>query len=519
MPRVPRIVAQSGAYFKAFQPFLNPVLQAQRVRMRRIVSPMLPIVSYRVVNTPPSRFFNEAVIITKDFVSDINRALQVTITRQQDLKKMKMMMPRVSSFVAIAKAMEAETIDIHSLASRVQSMAFNRMMALRRVFEFGTPTELAKYVVYGRRIPTGLALTQQIMRSLENIPQPDPNSFGFVIDFSAAGSLNEFLGSFFMAFGRNKAIRNEVRNLLSGIKGVGKFKITSMGIVKETKAGIRSIPTKALQRVADLVIGKYLEPALDKLFEEVVKDIFLREPSSVSRWFPARPISRKGLKDQKHSLLGMLLTGRAEFIQVESTNGWAGVFHRFETDLAPYWYVVQYGYPKNIRPRTHQVLALRDPDPEFWQKVQWFFGVPVGRYRVNKSSVSLHPAIAKKYRNKPYYEVSAGTKARVPLLLPSGRKFSMALWREERASFTPVVRAGKVVTYSLSVKPTEGLFRKEVRGQRASMFVERIIARMAQRQRMLTQAFFNAASAYLFAGTKEWEYISNMFARSGGLGG
>lgn len=530
-PKIPKAVTSPGAYFQALQPFLSPVLRSGGVVMSKIVSPMLPVVPLRAASLPlGNKFYNEVVMVTKDILTSIGNAQFVTFVKSNELKRMKTMLPRVELFVAMSKAMEYEAEDINAAASRITSLAFNRMKNLRRLFEEGTSAKLSKYVLYGRRMPAGTILTQHMfdvisalnreVKSQTAARSMSPHSFGFVIDFSAAGGLGEFLGSFFMALGRNRQIRQEIRAELSRIKGIGKFKITAAGIVKETKAGVRSIPTRHLQSIADKVIERYIVPSLNELFYEVVEDFFLREPTSVSRWFPARPMSRKGLKDRKHSLLGMMLTGRAEIYPTKSGRGFAGVFQRFDTNLAPYWYIVQYGYPRSIQPRTHKVLALRDPDPHFWHSVQWFFGAPANRQiKVNKTSTVYHPYPRRKYRGHYYYEAPKGMKARFPVLLPSGKKFSMAMWREEHVEYTPAVSEGKIRTYALTVAPPQTQYRKEVRGQRASLFIERIIAKMAQKQKILTQSFFRAATAYLYAAADEWKYISDLMSRSGGLGG
>jgi hypothetical protein len=49
--------------------------------------------------------------------------------------------------------------------------------------------------------------------------------------------------------------------------------------------------------------------------------------------------------------------------------------------------------------------------------------------------------------------------------------------------------------------------KKEVKGQRASLFIERLVAMMAERQKILERSFFNAASAYVAVGEQVWNDI------------
>jgi hypothetical protein len=97
------------------------------------------------------------------------------------------------------------------------------------------------------------------------------------------------------------------------------------------------------------------------LFKKAVNDIFFVEPTSVSRWFPARPMGRKSLGGQ--GLAQMLMTGHAVFMPIMGKKGFAGAFIGFDTQKAPYWHVVQYGFHGTIEPTTSPFLTLKDPDP------------------------------------------------------------------------------------------------------------------------------------------------------------
>jgi hypothetical protein len=255
---------------------------------------------------------------------------------------------------------------------------------------------------------------------------------------------------------------------------------------------------------------------MQKVWREVILDFFLKEPSSVSRWFPQRPMARKGLQERtrRTSLLGMLLTGKVEFQRVGS-HGFAGAFTQFEVQRAPYWPVVQYGYPGVITPRERKYLALQDPPG--WRSVLWFFGAPVTAPKFSERGIRLHTGL-----KRSFFYSAAIEQATVRTALPaSGTRFWFRMKNKEATKpFVPAVsmevspvlsrKGRRVVTFALKTQITYSatkvqgkkpvVFQRKVQGQRPSMFIERILARFAERQDELLHAIFRAARAYVELG-------------------
>ena len=343
-----------------------------------------------------------------------------------------------------------------------------------------------------------------------------PGDFAIVIDFTIGRSMAAFLAAILGAFeGRSmRAARTQILNQLKDagfelIVGPKRARLRRRGVTETTK---RWELAETLAQSLSLHLG----PMMQKVWREVVSDFFLREPSSVSRWFPQRPMARKGLRDQtrRTSLLGMLLTGKVEFQRV-ADHGFAGAFTRFEVQRAPYWPVVQYGFPGEITPRERKYLALQDPPG--WRSVLWFFGAPVTAPKLSERGIRLHTGL-----KRSFFYSAAIEQTMVRTTLPaSGTRFWFRMKSKEATKplvpavsteVAPVVsRKGKrVVTFALKTQITYSatkvqgkkpvVFQRKVQGQRPSMFIERILARFAERQDALLQATFQAARAYVELG-------------------
>jgi len=538
MPRNrPANVPQVPDAIKAFAAINNAARSLRvnyRGKVREIVTPMIPVFRhdivaksrYRDVFADPTTTVAFARHVLTELSRDLDEMLDIVQVRQAELSSAKFMFPRVQLFKRAASLSATTVTDASRLfdKQRLVKLMSDHAYKLRRAIEL----EPGKYVVEygrGRKLAMRTWLDRFVQPALAQLGDLQPGSFGFVVDFTVAGSLNEFLGAFFSALGRKKAVREQVRSILSGIGG--KWKVTPQGLVQEIKGGkVRAAPRRVLEQTAHQVFVKVLTPELQKLWFETAKDFFLREPTSVSRWFPNRPMARKGLRQQQ-SLLGMLLTGRIRFIQHASRDGVVGQFWNFRTELAPYWPVVQWGYKGKITAKRGKVLTLKDPDPEWWQKVQWAFGVPrKNRVMPYQTQTILHPMEPIRVRGfGQIYSQREYRSARIRLIMPSGLRFGMSFHPSlfqpgktapvffEQSSQGKIKR--KLVTYSLTIVPSP-IMRKEVRGQRASMFIERIIAMMSERQTMLRKAFFNAATVYLTLGTETW---NDLWSRGTGIFG
>jgi hypothetical protein len=515
----------------------NRAARAIRDNARKIVTPMIPLFRHRFREAmsaiDPMTRQPAALAFIRDVLSEIGHEVEVLEISRANLASAKVMFPRVQLFKRAASLSATTVTDASRLLNRSTLVKFmsDHAYKLRRAIE----QEPSKYVVQygrGRRLSIQTWLNKFVEPAISQLENLSPGSFGFVLDFTVAGSLNDFLGAFFSTLGRKKEVREQIKAILGEVGG--RWKITPKGIVQEIKGGrVRAAPRRVLEQASHQILVKILIPELQKLWVDTVKDFFLKEPTSVSRWFPNRPMARKGLR-QHRSLLGMMLSGRIRFIRHASRDGIVGQFWNFNTELAPYWPVVEYGYPGKITAKRGRALTLKDPDPEWWQKVQWAFGITRTTRRMTyQTQTILHEMRPLKVRgfgtvySQPEREFR---RAKMPLLLPSGKRFSMlfhpSLFEPGKTApvFYEFAEQGKIrrkqVTYSLTITPAP-IKRKEVRGQRASMFIERIIAMLAERQKMLKQAFFNAAAVYLTAGEQSWNEIAQRFrvtwpARLGG---
>jgi hypothetical protein len=70
------------------------------------------------------------------------------------------------------------------------------------------------------------------------------------------------------------------------------------------------------------------------------------------------------------------------------------------------------------------------------------------------------------------------------------------------------------LTYEVTIRP-HPIRKKRVRGQRASLFIERILAKIAERQKLLQPDLFNAATAFVTLAEKEWNRVASTFATAG----
>ena len=506
-----------------------------RQKARQIVTPMMPIFRhdvvapaiYRSIAGPTSFAFVREVLTslptpaadepTRRMLDRLEEILRVIEVDRAALSSVKVMFPRLQLFKR-AVSLSATTVTDASRIfdkSRLVKLMADHAYKLRRAIEL----EPSKYVLtYGRarKLSMQTWLDKFVQPALSQLTDLHPSSFGFIVDFTVAGSLNEFLGAFFSALGRKREVREQVRAILTGIGG--RWKVGPQGIVQEIKGGrVRAAPRRVLEQAAHQIFVKILIPELQTLWRETVKDFFLKEPTSVSRWFPNRPMARKGLRQQQ-SLLGMLLSGRVRFIQHASRDGVVGQFWNFRTELAPYWPVVQWGYPGKISAKRGRALTLKDPDPEWWQRVEWAFGVTrKSRAMPFQTQTVLHPMQPRRIKGLGQVITQREHRsARIPLIMPSGMRFGMSFHPSlflpgktkpvyfEESSQGKIRR--KLVTYHLTILPT-AIMRKEVRGQRASLFIERILAMMAERQKILQKAFFNAATAYLTVGSQTWNEL------------
>jgi hypothetical protein len=85
---------------------------------------------------------------------------------------------------------------------------------------------------------------------------------------------------------------------------------------------------------------------------------------------------------------------------------------------------------------------------------------------------------------------------------------------------TPVVsKKNKVVTYAIKTQITynaitsgqPAVFRRKVRGQRPSLFIERLLAQFATRQDILSPAVMQAAKAYVEIGEELFTALLQRF--------
>jgi len=469
-----------------------------------------------------------AQILVSDILGDIKRNVTIRVANE-----MRGAFPRIKAFVEFEKAAVMNISNIDSLLRRlpegitvfdklVQEAAWNFYSAIRK--------ETSKYFAGG--LFPARAILPRIARSRQLIEQAftglQDYDFRFVIDFTPLGGVNEFLAAFFGSMAGKSAaaaLRRRIK-ALQAKKLIPNRQITisaRYGVVERyTRLGetmYRSALGLLSPEVWEKILEKYFLRALEEAWKAAVGDFFLRKPTSVSRWFPMRPMARKGLVDPEKSLMGMLLTGKPVLVRVPGTRhprytegaGIYGVFTGFETSRAPYWIVVEYGYPGVIKPRSSRYLILRDPP--HWGYVTWHLGQPVQRFRIDLSigQTDLLPDEPKivSLRNKPkgytgqkfYIRTSQPVYWRT--LMPSGYRFSAVMFR--KGQVMPVVHKGVSVTFRVE----RGTYKlvKRVRGQRPSLFIERLIALLAEpqySQKFMRPAAFEAASAFLVFGKHAW---------------
>ncbi len=498
-----------------------------RGEIRKVVTPMMPLFRHSVLSNIAWRGLTgtETVGIMREVLSEVGRELELFEIKRADLEALKTAFPRVQMFKRAASLSVTQVSDISSVldVQKLVKLMSDHAYKLRAAVEKEPSKYLATFGKWRKAPPLSAWIEQFIYPTLSRISSLSPGSFGFIVDFSVAGGLGEFLGAFFSGLGRNPKEREKIQALFT--QAGWNYVVNEQGIFRVTKTGRLMKPTRiALAVAAEKILKESLTPALKQLWLETVEDFMLREPTSVSRWFPNRPMGRKSLKGKRESLLGMLKTGKVRFRLAPGDVGILGHFSDFDTNLAPYWPVVQYGYPGKIRAKHGRVLTLKDPDPEWWQKVQWAFGMRVEKSVIRETSTTLHPLTMKRAKSLGRFAATTAKTAKVPLLLPSGRRFTMLFHPSlyEPGAAVPVYSETKVgrryqrkhLTYSLTITP-KPIHRTEVRGQRASLFIERLIAMMAERQKLLEQAFFNAATAYLYVGEQTWNEIVSLFRSAG----
>ena len=507
---------------------INEAARSYRTKVKsgykQIVTPMMPLVLHGF-RRPENLFATDPFIksdprpiaFIRQVLSQVEEELRVYDINVRNMREIKAMMPRVQLFKRWASLLvTSATGEVFNKQKLVKLMS-DHAYKLRRAIEL----EPSKMVVqYGRTRMLTVEdwLTKFVEPAISSLTDLKPGSFGFVVDFSVAGNINQFLGAFFAGLGKKSSVRRQIEAIMGEIGG--QYVITPEGIMQPIKGGrMRAFPRGKLEAAANRIFESILIPAMQKLWEEVVNDFFLVEPTSVSRWFPNRPMSRKGLSNRPDSLRAMMLTGKVDLDFTQNEKGVVGKFWNFQTERAPYWPIVEYGYPGTITAKRGRFLTLKDPDPAWWRKVQWAFGLrreSTGLISRRSKETILHPMQTMKVRNVGEFYVTKQSRARIPLLMPSGERFGMSFHPSlfKPGATAPVLQSYysggkqklKHITYSLTITPTK-IRREKVKGQRASLFIERLVAMMAERQKILERSFFNAASAYLTVGEQVWHDI------------
>jgi len=425
-------------------------------------------------------------------------------------------LPRIEAFRRLFSLVGADVDDIQRAADRLIHLAADHAYKLRRAIE----TQRARFAYRGMefKLPTFMKLIQPAALSL-----PDPPNFSIVVDFSTAGPVGTFLKSVFAGLANDRTYGQAVLNQLKGLFGET-IEISAKGVIRRRseRGRMRALRFDELERAAARILPQYVSRKLAMLFKQAVRDIFFIEPTSVSRYFPARPMARKSLNSDK-GLAQMLYTVQVVFQPVTGRKGFAGAFTGFDTQKAPYWHVVQYGFHGSIEPTTSPFLTLKDPDPEWWSKVQWLFGArtrpDILKERFITTSrtggTKYHPyfTVTKqgrlRYRRKP---VEFGS-VRIPVMMPSGfPRFTMKL--HSSAEITKIREKRRILTYQITITP-QPIRKRRVRGQRASLFIERILAKISERQKLLEPEVFNAATAFITLAEREWNRVASVFAASG----
>jgi hypothetical protein len=453
----------------------------------------------------PAVLYRRAILKAHDEMESITFELQRSfrlVTEEKFLASL--LLREVPRLAALVKAE-------HSAIALVDQMS-----ALSRRLADRVRTGQRRLIQQFRRDPKAYFAPVQFI----SVPtfMEEPNDFAIVIDFATGQSMAPFLAAVLGAFeGRSQRTARET--ILNQLSAAG-FRLV-VGPRRARLERIRGAPeTMRRWELADALaksLTRFLGPPLKKLWDQVVSDFFLREPTSVSRWFPLRPMARKGLHPgmRRTSLLGMLRTGQVEFGRVLD-RGFAGAFTKFQVQLAPYWPVVQYGYAGEIAPASKKYLALRDPPG--WRSLTWFLGVPVTTPQISKRGITFHTGvrrIARRPKGLPFFYSAATEQAAMRTTLPaSGTRFWFRMKSKAATKpFVPVIsteifpvvsRKRKVVTYAIKTQITysamaekPAVFQRRVQGQRASLFIERILAQFTKRQAVLSNFVFQAARAYV----------------------
>jgi hypothetical protein len=479
-----------------------PRSSAVRQRLRQVAAPLLPIVGWDPTSRHLTVLFRSAIFKAQKEFEAISWELKQAIrlkNRQTLVSLLLQDVPRLAALIKAEQSAVALVEEITGLSRRLEEQVRAKQYQLIRQF---------------RRDPKAYFKPVQFIK----IPsfRESSGDFAIVIDFSTGRSIASFLAAALGAF-EGRSMHTASQTILKQLSDAG-FRL----VVGPKRARLEPVRGAAATTRTDLTwtlvesLNHFLGPSLKKLWDQVVSDFFLKEPTSVSRWFPQRPMARKGLHTgtRQNSLLGMLQTGRVEFAPVADYRGIAGAFTGFEVQRAPYWPIVQYGYSGEIVPRERKFLALRDPPG--WQSVTWFFGVPATASKVSKRSITLHSGVRRSF----YYHSSKVERAAIRTTLPSsGTRFWFRTKSKEATKpFVPVVsteiapvlsRKRKVVTYAIKTQITyratakgPAVFQRKVQGQRPSMFIERILARFAERQTLLSDAVLRAGRAYVELGEK-----------------
>jgi hypothetical protein len=474
---------------------------AQR-RLRRIVAPLLPIFGFDPSVGTAAVLYRQAIrrvrAEAEAIAFELQRAEQPTPGRLATLVLREV--PRLAALIKAEQSAVALVDKIGPLARRLEVKVRAGQSRLVRQF---------------RRDPKAYFAPIDFIRMPSFIESP--GDFAIVVDFTTGSSMAPFLAALLGAF-EGRSMRAARRQILDQLKDAGFELVVGP---KRARLQRRRGVTATIERweLAERLaqsLSRHLGPIMRKVWREVVSDFFLREPSSVSRWFPQRPMARKGLREQtrRTSLLGMLLTGKVEF-QRAGSHGFIGAFAQFEVQRAPYWPVVQYGYPGVITPRERRYLALQDPPG--WRSMLWFFGAPVTAPKISERGIRLHTGL-----KRSFFYSAAIEQAMVRTTLPaSGTRFWFRMKNKEVTKpFVPAVsmevspvvsrKGRRVVTFALKTQITYSatkvqgkkpvVFQRKVQGQRPSMFIERILARFAERQDELLRAVFQAARAYVELG-------------------
>jgi hypothetical protein len=479
-----------------------PQASATQRRLRQIAAPLLPIFGF-----DPS--VGTAAVLYRRAISQVRAeaeaiAFELQRTEQPEPGRLATLVlrevPRLTALVKAERSAIALVDKIGPLARRIEARVRAGQSRLVRQFRRDRKAYFAPIDFV--RMPSFVE---------------GPGDFAIVVDFTAGRSMAPFLAALLGAF-EGRSMRAARTQILNQLKDAG-FELI-VGPKRARLQRLRGV-TETIERwqLADMLarsLRRHLGPMMQKVWREVVLDFFLKEPSSVSRWFPQRPMARKGWQERtrRTSLLGMLLTGKVEFQRVGS-HGFAGAFTQFEVQRAPYWPIVQYGYPGMITPRERKYLALQDPPG--WRSMLWFFGAPVTAPKFSERGIRLHTGL-----KRSFFYSAAIEQAMVRTTLPaSGTRFWFRMKNKEVTKpFVPAVsmevspvvsrRGRRIVTFALKTQITYSatkaqgkkpvVFQRRVQGQRPSMFIERILARFAERQDELLRAIFQAARAYVELG-------------------